>query len=125
MKFKIEKQVFMKLLIIGALIIIAPYAVPFSIEFVLMADIMGLEALILFLIYQSRHAVTVLVTRLAEWQSHVASTVLLLASAYIFQPRVFIGHAAGSSLVLLIACSVAMALALWIPAIYLSSTGFA
>jgi hypothetical protein len=124
-KFKIEKSVLIKLLIIGALIIIAPYAVPFSIEFVLMADIMGLEALILFLIYQARHVIAVLITRLAGWRSHVAMTILLLASAYIFQPKVLISHAAGSSLILLFACSVTLALALWVPAIYLSGGAFA
>jgi hypothetical protein len=124
-KFKIEKSVLIKLLIIGALIIIAPYAVPFSIEFVLMADIMGLEALILFLLYQARHVIAVLITRLAEWRSHVAMTILLLASAYIFQRKVLISHAAASSLILLFACSVTMALALWVPAIYLSGGAFA
>lgn len=124
MKFKIERSVVVKLLIIGAILLIAPQAVPFAFEFVVMADIMGLEALILFLIYQSRHFITALAARFAEWRSEVATTIVLLASAYIFQPKIFISHAAGSSLLLLFACSLAMALALWIPAIYLSSGGF-
>ncbi|PCI79348.1 MAG: hypothetical protein COB20_05010 [SAR86 cluster bacterium] len=124
MKFKFEKPVLIKLLIIGALLIIAPYAVPFSIEFVLMADLMGLEALVLFLIYQSRHAITALVEKLVEWRTHTVTVIILLASAYIFQPKVFLSHVAGSSIILLFACSFALAFALWVPAIYLSSGGF-
>lgn len=73
---------------------------------------MGLEALLLFLIYQSRHLLVALGTRLAEWRTHVATVTLLLASAYIFQPKVFFGRAVGSSLILLFACSVELAPAL-------------
>ena len=108
----------------AALFFIAPHAIPFSIELVLMADIMGLEALVLLLIYQSRHSLTTLLATFAEWRTHVATTIILLASAYLFQPKIFLSHAAGSSLLLLFACSVAMALALWVPVIYLSSAGF-
>jgi len=125
MKFKLEKPVVIKLLIIGALLIIAPYAVPFSIEFVLMADIMGLEALVLFLIYQSRHAITALGVKLVEWRSHAAVVTMLLASAYIFQPKVFFTHTLGSSLLMVFACSFGLALALWVPAFYLSAAGLA
>jgi len=125
MKFKLEKPVVIKLLIIGALLIAAPFAVPFSIEFVLMADIMGLEALILFLIYQSRHAITALIVTIAEWRSHVATVIILLAGAYILQPKMFLTHTLGSSLLIVFACSFTLALALWLPAIYLSGGGLA
>ena len=124
MKFKLEKSVVIKLLLICAVFFIAPQAVPLSLEFVLMVDIMGLEALALLLIFHSRHAVMALFARLIEWRSRFAATMLLLASAYIFQPKVFLSHATGSSLILLFACSLTMALALWIPALYLSSGGF-
>ncbi|GJM12651.1 MAG: hypothetical protein DHS20C12_10540 [Pseudohongiella sp.] len=123
--FKLEKPVLIKLLIIAAIFLIAPYAVPFSFEFVLMADIMGLEALILFLIFHFRHALSALLARSAEWRSQITASVLLLANLYIFQPRVFVSHAAGSSFILLFACSLFLALALWVPAIFLSSAGFA
>jgi len=88
-----------------------------------MADIMGLEALVLLLIYQSRHSIHLLLGRFAEWRKPIAATIVLLANAYVFQPRVFLSHAAGSSLIFVFACSVLMALALWVPAIYFS-TGF-
>ncbi len=123
-KLKIEKSVLIKLLLIGAVFFIAPQAIPFALEFVLMVDIIGLEALVLLLIYQSRHLIAALMIRLAEWRAVVSATILLLASAYIFQPRIFLSHAAGSSLLLFFACSLAMALAIWIPAIYFSGSGF-
>ena len=121
---KLEKSVLLKLLIIAAVFLIAPHAVPLSMEFVLMADILGLEAFLLFLLYQFRHVFAALVAKFAEWQNHIATTALLLASVYVFQPRIFFGHVLGSSFILLLACSVAMAFALWVPAIYLSSSGF-
>lgn len=125
MKLRIEKSVLIKLIIIGVAFFIAPQAIPFALEFVLMVDILGLEALILLLVYQSRHLVAAFVVRLAEWCTEVSTTILLLASTFMFQPKVFLSHAAGSSVILFFACSVAMALAIWIPAIYLSGGGFA
>ncbi|MEX2470172.1 MAG: hypothetical protein WD396_10485 [Pseudohongiellaceae bacterium] len=124
MKFRIEKAVLIKLLIIGVLLFTVPFAVPFAFEFVLMADLMGLEALVLFLVYQSRQVISALGARVMEWRDHIAATIVLLASLYMFQPRVVLTHAAGSSLVMLLACSALMALALWVPAIYLSVGGF-
>ena len=111
-----------KLLVIGSILIIAPYVLPLSIELVLMADIMGLEALILFLAYQSKHAILMLLVRFSEWRSHLAATLLLLASVYMFQPNIFLSHFAGSGVILLFACSLALALALWVPAIWFSNS---
>lgn len=124
MKFKIEKTVLIKLLVIGVAFFIAPQIVPFALEFVLMIDIMGLEALVVLLLYQSRHSLALLLERFAQWRASIAATVLLLANVYIFQPKIFVSHAAGSGLLLLFACSLSMALALWIPALYLSGGGF-
>lgn len=121
---KLEKSVLIKLLIIVAVFFIAPHAVPLSMEFVLMADIMGLEAFLLFLLYQFRHVFAALVAKFTAWQNHIAATTLFLASVYAFQPRIFFSHVVGSSFILLLACSMTMAFALWIPAIYLSSSGF-
>ena len=122
---KINRSVVIKLGIIAALLIIAPYIVPVAFELVLMADIMGLEALVLFLIYQSRNALTALVGRFSEFTQSVAATIVLLTRLYIFQPRVLVSHVVGSSVILIFTCSFALALVLWAPAIYLSTGGFA
>lgn len=124
MKLKLNKALLVKLAIILLLLYLAPYALPFSIEFILMADILGLEALILFLLLQSRVVLMAVRARLSVWFENVTVTALLLASLYVFQPKVLVSHLAGSSVILLLACSVLMALALWVPALYLSSSGF-
>jgi len=123
-KFKWDKSLVIKLLTIGLLLLVAPFVVPFTIELILMADILGLEALILFLIYQSRHAFVALRARLLALREHVTATILLLAGLYIFQPKIIFSHTAGSSLILIFACSAVLAATLWLPAFYLSAGGF-
>ena len=124
MKLRLDRNTIIKLGIIGLLLFLAPYVVPFAFELVLVADFMGLEAFVLFLIYQLRHVIVALSVRVREFGSHVSATVILLASIYIFEPQVFASHVAGSGLLLALTCSVALALALWLPVIYLSVGGF-
>lgn len=121
MGFEHNKSNWAKILIIVVLLIIAPYSVPFAFEFILVADFFGLEALILFLLYQFRGAWVGLRHNLSEFGAHMIATFVLLADCYLFQPKTYLSHTAGSSLIFAITCSVAFALALWIPAIYLSS----
>lgn len=71
MKFRFNSSVLIKLAILALVFLIAPYALPFSLEFVLMADLMGLEALLLFLLYQSRGAVTALLVKARQWQDQL------------------------------------------------------
>jgi hypothetical protein len=119
-KFKFDRSVLVKLAIILVIFLIAPYAVPFSIEFVLMADILGLEALILFLFFQSKHLVAPLLARLHTWKNHLAATLLLLLGLYMMQPDILLAHALGSAFLLMLTCSVAFALAIWLPSFLLS-----
>lgn len=121
---KLERSIIIKLAVIATLLIIAPYIVPFVFELVLLADFMGLEALVLFLIYQSRHALMALTRKWAEFAESVGATIVLLGGLYVMQPKVLASHVAGSSFILFFACSLVLALALWIPAIYLSTGGF-
>lgn len=120
MNFKFDRSVLIKLAIILAISLIAPFAIPFSVEFVLMTDIMGLEALILFLLFQSKHMITPLLAKLDEWKNHIGVTVLLLLGLYFMQPDIFLAHALGSTILLMFTCSVALAFAFWLPSLYLS-----
>lgn len=121
---KLHKNTLIKLAIIAAVFIIAPFAAPFALEFVLMADLLGLEALLLFLLLQSRHLLNTVMSRLSTWIDDVLASLTLLTSLYIFQPKIFVPHAIGSSAIVLFACSLSFALALWIPPLLLSSNGF-
>lgn len=120
MKFGFNRSVLIKLAIILAIFLIAPFAIPFSVEFVLMADIVGLEALILFLLFQSKQMIMPLLAKLDEWKNHVGVTVLLLLGLYFMQPDIFFAHALGSTVLLMFTCSVALAFAFWLPSLYLS-----
>ena len=124
MKFGLDKNILIKLAIIGSLLVLAPYIVPFAFELVLLADFMGLEALVLFLIYQLRHVMASLSVQVRDFGSQISATLILLASVYIFEPKICASHVAGSGLLLALTCSVVLALALWVPAIYLSIGGF-
>ena len=50
MKFEFKKSTLIKLGLIFILIAVAPFLVPFTLEFIIVADLMGLEALIVFLL---------------------------------------------------------------------------
>ncbi|MDP6534982.1 MAG: hypothetical protein QGG02_01340 [Gammaproteobacteria bacterium] len=121
MKFRISGSTLIKIGILLALLLLVPYVVPFAFEFLLMADFFGLEALLLFLIYQLKNVKTASLAHLSELKNHILATFYLLAGTYVFQPKVCISHAAGSSVLVVFTCSVAFALALWLPAIYLSA----
>lgn len=123
MKLKFEKSVMIKLAILSILIIAAPFIVPFVVEFLVMADLMGLEALILFLIYHARHAIAETLYRLRTATAHIATTVLMLAPIYVMQPKVFLSHGIASSIIIVFACSALLALAIWLPPLYLSLYG--
>lgn len=124
MKLKLDKPLLIKLLIIGVLLIVAPFVLPFTLELVLMADMLGLEALLLFLLIQSRSALNALQGRVRLIGANVLQTAVLLADVYMFQPKPFISHATGSSLLLIFSCSSLLAVVLWLPAVYLSIGGF-
>ena len=121
MKFRLSKAALIKLAIICAVFMVAPFAVPMSVEFVLMADIMGLEALILFLIFQSKHLATPLVAKLSAWRNHLGATLALLMGLYFMQPDIFLVHALGSAIIVILTCSVVFAIAIWLPSFYFSS----
>ena len=97
MKFEVKRSVAIKIAFFGAIILLAPSLVPFLAEFIIMADIMGLEALILFLLYQGRHALAEAQYRLSLATRDIAITLAALAQCYIFQPKVFISHSIGSA----------------------------
>jgi hypothetical protein len=123
MKIKLEKSVVIKLTIIAMLVIAAPFLIPFVTEFLVFADLMGLEALILFLAYQARHAFAETTPRVRVATAHLTKTLVYLSTVYVMQPRVFLTHSIASSVIIIFACSAFLALAIWLPPLYLSLYG--
>jgi hypothetical protein len=80
MKIKLKKSVVIKLTIILMLVIAAPFLVPFVAEFLAFTDLMELEALILFLAYQSRHALAETTHRFRVSTVHLTKTLVNLST---------------------------------------------
>lgn len=120
MKFKDYKILLIKTLVVCLAFIIVPYAIPYVVEFVLMLDIAALEALLVFLFLLSKPARVAMLVKLNTWTTHLAMVLVLITGMYMFQTDVFLMHSLGSLVLLLGACSLLAALAIWVPPIVLS-----
>jgi len=121
MKFQFKKSTLIKFGLIVALLVIAPFLVPFALEFVILADLMGLEALIVLLLASGKSVINSVRIRLQELSSHIGETLILVSEVYMFRPKVFCGHATASSLVVVCVSSVLLACAVWLPVMLASS----
>jgi len=122
MKFRFDRSFVIKATLIMALLMTLPSITPMAIEFVVLVDLMGLEALILFLLYQGRQSLTALAGKAAQWRAHLGCTLLLLAGLYFLEPHIALAHLGGSAILLMFASSAVLALLLWIPPLLLSRT---
>ena len=121
MNFNFKKSTLIKIGLILGLLALAPYLVPFTLEFVIVADLMGLEALIVFLLAYGKSIINSVQVRLVEFRSHIAQTAQLVAELYMFKPSIFLGHATVSSMAIVLACSVMLACAAWLPVMLMSA----
>ncbi|MDO9317803.1 MAG: hypothetical protein Q7V56_06355 [Gammaproteobacteria bacterium] len=117
---KFDRNAKIKILLIVALIIAAPYFAPFAIDFIIVADFMGLEALLIFLLVYSKSAFLVVQSRLMEFKSSIAATALLVAALPLFTPRIYITHATASTVLAIFACSIFLACVVWLPVMMMS-----
>lgn len=121
MNMKFKKTTLIKVLLVVALVVTAPYLVPFTLDFIIVADLMGFEALLVFLFVYAKSLMAPLRLHLSALREHLGQTALLVARLYMFRPRVYLGHAAASSAMVLIASSVLLACALWLPVMLMSA----
>ena len=120
MKFNFDRNAKIKIFLIVAVIVAAPYFAPFAIDFIILADFMGLEALLVFLFAYSRPVFLAIHSRFAEFRSSIAATASLVAQLYIFKPRIYVPHAAASAVLMVFACSFFLACVVWLPAMMMS-----
>tara|TARA_Y100001951_G_scaffold99442_1_gene101474 strand:- start:259 stop:636 length:378 start_codon:yes stop_codon:yes gene_type:complete len=120
-KFGFRKSTLVKLGLILLLVAVAPFLVPFTLEFIIVADLMGLEALIVFLFAYGKSIFNSLRLRVEEFSNHIVHTVRLVSELYMFKPSIFVGHATVSSIAMVLACSVLLACAAWVPVMLMSS----
>lgn len=121
MKLKLSPSAATKLALILALIFVAPYVAPFAIDFLILADLAGLEALILLVFAFSKSSFSYLQSRAMQVQRDIAEIIWMLARLPVLQPRVYLGHATLSSALVLVCCSIALACAVWLPVIIFSA----
>lgn len=121
MKLNFKKSTLVKLGLILALLAIAPFLVPFTLEFIIVADLMGLEALIVFLFVYAKSVGNLLRFKLQRISQHISDTLRLLAELYMFKPKIYLSHATASSLVIICASSVMLACAVWLPVMMASA----
>ena len=121
MKNNFRWPTLVKIGIVVAVLLLAPYFAPFALEFVLVADFMGLEALIVFLAASGKYWWRIISLRLSSLAQHIGETAALVAELYLFKPRVYLSHATVSGLCLVLAGSVILFCAVWIPPIIMSS----
>jgi len=119
-KFNFDRTARIKIVLIVAVAVLAPYFAPFAIDFIILADFMGLEALLVFLFTCSRSGMTVLQSRIAEFKVSIAATLMLVVALPVFTPRIYLTHATASTLLAVFACSVLLACAVWVPAMMMS-----
>lgn len=128
MKEKPGRSFWIKLALAVGVFLIAPFAAPMLLEMILLVDILGLEALILYMLYQARHQFALLrhslqhflQPRARTWLMAFTAMLLVLGNLYMLQPDVAVAHLFGSFLLLAVAGSAALAIMLWLPPLLLS-----
>jgi hypothetical protein len=120
MKFDFDRNAKIKILLIVALIIAAPYFAPFAIDFIILADFMGLEALLVFLFAYARPAFLAIQVRILDLKTSISATALLVAQLHICKPRIYISHASASAVLAVFACSIFLACVVWLPVMVMS-----
>jgi len=120
MKFNFDRNSKIKIILIIAVIIAAPYFAPFAIDFIILADFMGFEALLVLLFAYSKSIIGIASVKLAGFRSDIKATALLIVGLPLFSPRVYFTHATASSVLAVLACSVFLACVVWVPVMVVS-----
>ena len=94
---------------------------PFALELVFVIDVFGLEFAASFAFLYMGMLRDRLIERWYSFKQEVVAFILFIGTLYLFQPRVVLSHSLASSVLIAFTCSLLMAAAIWIPAIYFSS----
>lgn len=94
---------------------------PFAMELILVIDVFGLEFAASFAFLYLGMMRDRLLLRWHGFKQECAAFMLFIATLYLFQPRTVLSHSLASSVLIALTCSLFMAAAIWLPAIYLST----
>lgn len=121
MKLPFLRSVIIKALLLLGLVMLVPYFAPFAIDFILLIDFVGLEALLVLVFAYSKTLLRAQMAQLREIKENIKGTLALIAELYIFKPRVYFLHASASSAMAVLVCSVFLACVVWVPVIFISA----
>lgn len=121
MKLPFLRSIIFKSLLLLALVMLVPYFAPFAIEFILLIDFVGLEALLVLIFIYSKSLLRAQIAQLREIKENIKATLVLIAQLYIFKPRVYFVHASASSVIAVLVCSVFLACVVWVPVMVVSA----
>jgi hypothetical protein len=121
MKINFSWPTWVKIGILVPVLLAAPYFIPFALEIVIVVDLMGLEALVVFLAASGKYWWRAISLKFLAFGRNLAETAALVVELYVFKPRVVLLHTTASSLCLILASSVILCLAVWIPPMIISA----
>lgn len=121
MKIKIDKNLLIKFLCISVFVVIAPFAFAYSLEFILLADILGAEMVILSLVYYFKSTITLYMYKWHKFKSDFSGAVQYFSTLYMSQPRSCLLHGSASFLVIIFGGCLALSFYLWVPVMIMSS----
>ncbi len=117
MKFKLDKGLAIKIACIAVFMLIAPFAM----EFIILAEMVGIEALILSFAYYYKSSLTLLVHNWRRLQQSIYDFFQYLSSLYMFQPKSCLVHGSASFVILFFSGSIILSFYLWVPVMIMSS----
>ncbi|MCP5357599.1 MAG: hypothetical protein H7A06_05615 [Pseudomonadales bacterium] len=120
MKLNLDRNARIKILLIVFLLIAAPYFAPFAIDFIILADFMGLEALLVLAFAYSKSVSSFVALYFGDVMANMKSTLRLVVELPVFRPRVYLAHATLSSVIVVITCSLFLACLVWLPPVMMS-----
>ena len=94
---------------------------PFAIEFLFMAEFVGAEFAVTFMLYYFRNAYYEFVHRVLEFKYRLVEGFDNVIQLAIFQPRLCGVSATASCIVIILTGSTLVACTLWLPAMFMSS----
>lgn len=117
MKFKVDRPMLVK---IGCVLLLLAVA-PFAIEFLFIADFVGVEFAVTFMLLYFKTAFFELVEKWWRFKTDFKNQIYSISQLAMFQPRMYGVTSTATCLVVVLTGTTLAACTLWIPALIMSS----
>ena len=117
---KLSKEKWKRIGLVTIFLLLAPL-MP---EIALLADFVGIELALTFLVMWLVSNWQLVVHFVRRLKTEIIEIYLILLTAYVFRPKVYFSHVSMSVLILVVSGSVLASTLLWTPAVVMSAGGF-